>query len=305
MIVEWSDTMMWGEGGPGGRLLRGYVQNGLAAQVANDAGSGTDEEVLMRMMLRVRRSVLNPRTDEELRFDPRFWPALVAGVGYCDQINGAICLAAAHRFPKAELVGLYDPKTRALPHTVGRVWSRTRAEWLYFDAFYAESVIYTRDATGVPKVVLAQAPLPWSSREPAPEGTYALAGWPLGQFHESFAMYIVSRLRPARPPEIRADARAIAPKPNRSNAGMLLAAPIVSAETSGAVVFKMRPPSHRNDEAYSRIVRSYAQARAEHLLGVPSRDAYRAVADSADAAADDRAAEIAFNARRFAERPSL
>lgn len=315
--------------------MRGYVQNGLASQVAKTAGSGTEEEVLMRIMLRVRKTVLNPRSPQQIRFDPRVWPALVAGVGYCDQINGAISLAAAHRFPRAELVALYDPKTHTLPHTVGRVWSTTRRDWLYFDAYYAEPIIFTRDAKGLPRTVLTNDPLPWSTRERAPAGTYALAGWPLAEFHDSFAMYIVSRLRRTEPaviaaerpivavsetrveprtavrpeprtatdPETRAGAAAGAePAPSR---GVLATAPILTASSVQYADFLSRPEARRSDDAYRRIVRAYAEARAAHLLGVPAREAYRTVAESGDASADDRAAEIAFNAKRFADRPSL
>lgn len=325
------------------RLLRGYVQTSFAAHVAQravDAG-GSDEEILGRMMLAARQSVLYPR--ERTRYDPKYWPALVAGIGYCDQTNGAVCLMAARYFEKSELIALYSAKNLITPHSVGRVWSKRRGEWLYFDAFYETPVIYTRAPNGKANFIASHDRAAIPARPPAPAGIYELPGWRISDFPRTFGAYMMARLRP-EPPPVRvaaapakpeqkleqkpkqkpkaaplvaakpappqsAQTRSAEPRsaPPRSataapvatpaGKGGMLAGPVVLAESTDGLV----PMVNREDRVYRRIARAYMAARIDHLLGSPDRDAYRAIASDAEAKSDDRAAEVAAAAKRFAE----
>jgi hypothetical protein len=296
-----SDTLMRGESGAGARLLRGFVQSSIAAHMANDAAAegGSDEEILMRMMLRVRRTVLNARNELDTRYDARHWPALVSGLGYCDQINGAVCSVAAHRFGRVELFALYDRVNLASPHTIGRVWSERRGEWLYFDAAFATPVVFTKDAAGKPHIVRSEPRSPFSPREDVPPGSYDLPGWPMARFPRTFAMYIYYRLRPPFDRQIVAGADGEA---SSANAGVLTTPPVLTLAATSYP--PERADARRSDAVYQRVAREYLEARIDHLLGIPSRDAYRAVA-SADAVEDDRATEMIVAARRFAARPQL
>jgi hypothetical protein len=308
VLVERSSGWLLAERDGGGtpqRLLRTYVQTSLASHIAAPLleQPGRDEEVLLRMMLAVRDSVVSARPPQQAKFIANGWPALIAGVGYCDQLNGAVCAVAAQHFPKAELVGLYNPVTLKSPHTIGRVWSEQRGEWLYFDAFYREPVIFTRDAKGQPRYLPLTEKVPVSKREVAPEGTYQLAGWKLTDFPPTFGMYLVRRVtdRFERSRKSAQQDQPVAAAAGAAGAG----AGELAARPAAIPPDPVLRGGTFDDDLYRRVVATYAKARALHLLGEPARDVYRRVAADASVVADDRASELAHTARRFAERPEL
>lgn len=340
-IVERSSGwLMAGDGGRLEGLVRAYVYTGLAAHIAAPIleEPGQDEEILFRMMAEVRRAMIS--ASRKTTYSPAHWPALIAGVGYCDQINGAVCSVAARHFPKTELIGLYDPATLQSPHTIGRVWSKRRGEWLYFDAFYREPVIFTRDAGGQPRFIrLPESTSTVSRREVAPPGIYELDGWTFAEFPSTFGMYAFNRVRarfvrvptvePPQPQQETAqrdsEQRGDAPQRSsaqqrsstqqRSSARQRPSAPKARTASGGQRILAGRPflkpspplpkPKRINENLYRRVVRAYAKARVLHLLGEPDRNAYRVVAGSGNANTDDRASEIVATARRFVERPEL
>ena len=343
VIVERSSGwLMAGDGGRLEGLVRAYVYTALAAHIGDPLLEEPrhDEEILLRMMTEVRKSVIS--ASGKPTYSPAHWPALIAGVGYCDQINGAVCSLAARYFPKAELIGLYDPVKLKSPHTIGRVWSEERGEWLYFDAFYREPVVFTRDADGQPRFVrLPESTSTISRREVAPAGVYALEGWTFAEFPRTFGMYVVNRVR-ARlmhvpdaagvPPPQQETAQqqmaqrqtaqrqtaqpqtaqrqtATQPSAQQTSVHDSDAAPVHQGILAGRPFLKpsspLPKPSKINEDLYRRVVRAYAKARVLHLLGEPDRNAYRVVAGSANTNSDDRASEIVATARRFVERPEL
>lgn len=287
------------------RLLRAYMNVSIAAYLAERAMAqgGGDDVILGRMMADVRTIVINPRKPEEIRHSTAVWPALLSGVGYCDQLNAIVCRMGAHHFPKAELVALYLPEGRMSPHTVGRVWSKERGEWLYFDAFYARPVIYTRDASGQPHFLSTYAGDFMPSREVMDPAIYALQGWKLSDFPGTFGMYLVRRA-------LGGDSDAAETLAATSVEPVATGTAMLGEKPTGMVTLEMTTPTGDRapvyqPEVFRRVVRAYAAARVSHLLGHRDRNAYHAVARQSRAAQrDDRAAEITSAAARFATLPN-
>jgi hypothetical protein len=297
----------------GKRLLRAYTNVSMAYYLADRAmqTGGDDEVVLGNMMAEVRTMVINPRKADQIRHSTAVWPALLSGVGYCDQLNAIVCRMAAHHFSKSELIALYLPDGQMSPHTVGRVWSKQRNDWLYFDAFYKTPVIFTRAPNGTPHFLSANAGGAMPTRESVSPTIYGLQGWKLSDFRSTFGMYLFDRVL-SRDSESVAEMSApkhttpaphptIYPKP----AATLTNGAILSARPAELVVEEVAPTGERvpvrQCDVFRSVTRAYAVARVSHLFGRPDRNAYRAVArQSRLADRDDRAAEIANAAARFA-----
>ncbi len=297
------------------KLLRVYVNVALARTLADRVleEGGSDEEILGRMLAEVRAIVLTPAAPRDVRFATESWPALLSGVGYCDQVNAIVCRMAAHHFPKAELVALMAADGASSPHAIGRVWSEHRGQWLYFDAFFATPVIFTREGDG-PRFLSVDGGVSMPSRGVAPPEIYALAERTLSDFPGTFGMYLIRRatsgsLDPeesaAIPSEVVADAKQGDakqgdPLPERSrrragNPRVAKAPPVVFRAPVPARPVLSRP------EVFDSVLRKYGEARIAHLFDHPDRGAYQAVTLQARAAQkDDRAAEIVNAARRFA-----
>jgi hypothetical protein len=207
---------------------------------------------------------------------PRRWSSLASGLGWCDQINGAAARVAAHAFKRAQLYALYDAAHKTSPHTIGRVWSDGRNDWLYFDAFYETPVVFARKQNGAPEFV-AMGHTAMRSRGPAPEGVYRLRGWVMNEYRPSFGGQIEARL------VNRLGLGGIEPPP-----------PIIPVEPPTIVVVY-------DGSVFQRVAQAYARARMTDVLDdSPNRDAYRAIANDASAARDTRASELAAASRVFA-----
>jgi hypothetical protein len=289
-------------------LMRVYLEVSLAGTLASRVAEngGGEEEILGRMMATVRSLVINPGDTSKIAVDPRHWPPLLSGVGWCDQTNGIVARMAAHVFPKAELFALYDADGNMSPHTVGRVWSPTRNTWIYFDAFYATPVIYTRGAAGRIDFASVFSGESEPTRDDVPSSIYLMSGWKMADFPSTFGGYLWARLT-------RRDLTAVPPaqpSPEKSKGTSSL-----SKETE--IVELATPPidlgavSESNREAplfrgatgeFQIVVKSYADARIKHLFSQPSREAYEDVARHRSVAArDSRLEMITRTARRFAD----
>jgi hypothetical protein len=292
------------------RIWRGYLQSSIAAYLAadvDDDSAGNDVFLLAGLIDRTRGLVVT--TPEKLnRFDPAEMPAIISGVGYCDQINGVVAAAAAHHFKRAELFALFDGAARITPHTIGRVWSTRRHEWLYFDAFFEEPVIFRRGPEGDITFLWTRDPR-WKIRTPAPARIYQLPGWTLTRFSSSFPGYLMERILPSRfAPAVEEVRRQLPARWTGSSARgassssrfplELSTRPELSPEAT------MRSPLRsvrlRNDEVYGRVAHEFVRARVQHLTGRPNVNSYRLVARDPSARQDDRAAELALVAGRFA-----
>lgn len=283
-------------------LVRVYMNVGtcyhLAKKVLHDGGS--EEEVLGRMVAEARAIIVSPRKAEDIRHDTVEWPALISGVGYCDQINAVVCRMATHHFPKAELVALYTPKDVS-PHAIGRVWSEKKKDWIYFDAFFAKPVVFTRDAKGEAHFASVNAGGFGPGRFSIPQTIYNLDGWTLSDFPNTFGMYLWTRLTrrgngETAPMQQTVASSSVTPTYD-GNGQVLPERPPDALEPAAPVVYE----GLRNPRVFSRVVRQYAAVRVKHLFGKPDRNAYRAIAGQARTArVDDRAAEITSIAARLA-----
>ncbi|MBV8520384.1 MAG: hypothetical protein JO197_23535 [Acidobacteria bacterium] len=306
----------------GRRFFSAWVQSSLAASVADRvATSARDEVALGQIVVTVRNAIIN---HEQLDHVPKTWPALISGLGYCDQINGSVAAVAARRFGQAELFALYDRNGLTSPHTIGRVWSPQRNEWLYFDAFYSVPIVFTKDARGrahyarVDGGVLPSrgVPLYWE---------YDLSGWTLSRFRASFAAQVVARARrEAFAPPAVVVAEAVArggeaglqkpPSYSAAVAQRRYAGPPPSAAASAICcgfdappprrASDVRPPAaevleHRDDATYERLARAFVEARFDTLTEGANVEAYRAIAEDPRAERDDRARQIAQVARKL------
>jgi hypothetical protein len=70
-------------------------------------------------------------------------PAEIAGLSWCDGLNGVGAILLSHGFEHAEVVGL---KGKGLGpgdgHSFGRVWSKQYQDWLYFDIWSGEVMVF-------------------------------------------------------------------------------------------------------------------------------------------------------------------
>jgi hypothetical protein len=200
----------------------------------------------------------------------------VRGVGYCDQVNAAVATIGARHFDRTELYAFVDPVTNISPHTIGRVWSEQRREWLYFDAFFADAVLFTKDAAGRPRYLdtgIARVP----SRGIASRAVDRLGGVTLIRFQPTYGSYLLSRLRRSGDP------------------------PALSAAQATAAPGRKRPTSPIDDATFRRVARAFVAARIEDLFGGRPVDAYRRIAADPAVTRDVRAAEIAALAQTISD----
>jgi hypothetical protein len=309
------------------RSLHLYVKSALASYVAEslDAAGEGDEAALLRIVERVREIMLN---QTQVPHAAKTWLPLASGLGYCDQINGVAAHVASHRFRRAQLYALYDPLRNSSPHTIGRIWSDERRDWLYFDASFDTPVLFAKRGDGAPEFVDARARTIASRGRPAME-LYSLPGWVMNEYRPSVAGQLERVLARFLSPDGPQDAEAplvVAAAPDEQcgsqpatlprhldcdpldgspaapgppNVDPPPPAPGIIA--SAAPASEPTPPAAYDQDVFERVARAYAAARMEHLLDDgPNRAAYLAIADDAAAARDARAAEFAAAARVFA-----
>jgi hypothetical protein len=257
------------------KLLATYIEMGIARHVAGTVGGSraVDDDVQrIGAALKAVRRILLVQT--QVPHPPRSWPVLVSGLAWCDQANGAACDVLSHSFPRAELFALNDPVRNISPHTIGRVWSSQRNEWLYFDGFFDSGVVFRKRGNGEPERLFVTPDVD-VSRGSAPAGTYSLSGIVLNEYRPSYPQYLWWKVMDA----IR----------RRSAASLVAVMPAVNEKKV-------------DQQTFERVADQYLEARLEHLFGSPESAArkYDEVANNRSARLDDRAAELASAARVFA-----
>ncbi|MDP9348985.1 MAG: hypothetical protein M3P24_07580, partial [Gemmatimonadota bacterium] len=93
----------------GRKLLAAYVQHSLARHYRRllvVPEGVTDVERLLAVLHPVRSALL---TQMEIPHSPAGWQVFLAGVGYCDQVNGVAAEILASDFPAAQIFALIDP----------------------------------------------------------------------------------------------------------------------------------------------------------------------------------------------------
>src|SRR5207249_2183247 len=93
---------------------------------------------------------------------------------------------ASHRFRRAQLYALYDAAHKSSPHTIGRIWSDERRDWLYFDASFDTPIMFAKRGGGALEFIDARARTIVSHGRPGID-VYRLPGWVMNEYRPSVA----------------------------------------------------------------------------------------------------------------------
>jgi hypothetical protein len=278
--------------GPIQRLVPTYFEFALAARIAARVAAHGDTDDVARIDYALRRVQIRVLNGIQVPHDSRSWPPLVAGIGYCDQVNGAACEILAHFYNRPELYAFYDPVQNISPHAVGRVWSKSRQEWLYFDAFCDRPVVFRRRADQSIEI-LNHPQVTFPARKQPPLDAYRLSGWVLNRYSATYPKYLIYKAYSAA----FGDAEGPIPVTESAvNAAAPAAGPPVETPTADA-----GPKADAG--LYTRIASAYVRARADDLLGSrdQAKERYRAIASDKQAARDVDAAVLQAAALEFAQ----
>ena len=69
-------------------------------------------------------------------------PPVLSGLGWCDELNGVAGRLLAHDFDRVEIVGVNPTKPGMGGHSFGRFWSKQYNDWLYFDIWTEEVLLF-------------------------------------------------------------------------------------------------------------------------------------------------------------------
>jgi hypothetical protein len=251
------------------KLVGMYLEYTIAGKMARTAAARTDlHGDVARIAYVLQRANVRMLSAAEVPHDSQDWPVLVAGVGYCDQVNGAVCRILAKSFRNPQLIALRNPSTGTSPHAIGRVWSNERKEWLYFDGFYTQVVFRKTPGGGIE--ILSNGP-----RSATPEAlrAYRFPGVLMNEYPRTFPGFVASTIRKRwrREP---APAQQLQPPPPP---------PVASAPPQAAPPPGAAPaPPPRDEAASHRIARTYIRARADDIFGDPkeAKKEYLAVASA-------------------------
>jgi hypothetical protein len=137
------DWMLGSRGGSGfveaGRkLVRLELQSSLAAHLAERPipPDLPDAQRIARRLRAVKAAMID---QTELPHRPVNGP-VVAGLAYCDSLNGFAATLLSHEYDEAGIVAVDDPVT-GTRHSFGRVRSRGR-DWLYFDIWGDQVAVF-------------------------------------------------------------------------------------------------------------------------------------------------------------------
>jgi hypothetical protein len=203
-------------------------------------------------------------TQNAIPHGPRAWPVFISGIGFCDQVNRVAALLLAREFPRSQTYNLLCAEPYA-GHTIGRVWSNEFHDWLYYDLWGDEVVVFRLDGAGAVDFLAREHPLPVSYSSPAYDPILRRLydrtkdGWVQKEYHATFGRYLFEKIwegisgRPASQP---------APPEDGKAAEALLVAPRGPALNEQEVC---------DSRAVDAFYRSYLEARLEHILGDESR----------------------------------
>lgn len=292
------------------KVLVTVALHDLAGEVARRHRAPRDEGDLRRLLavlVPLKEAFLNPH---EVPHHPSDWPVLLSGLGYCDQVNGAAALVLAKLFPASQTYNIWDPERRG--HTIGRVWSDEYSDWLYYDLFYDEVVVFRRSADGI-RLLARKRPESVPGARDGMRGDaylhflgYVGGGAPMNEFRSTAGAYIASKvaaavsqrtLRSVAPSRVGA-APTIGPAAPLVPQGASPFAPLLPAPGEPAAAGAADPAAVR------RTREAYLEARLEHLSGSRERAAslYREAAAAGLRSADPDARVLGEAASLFLAR---
>jgi hypothetical protein len=149
------------------RLFALWMEQNIISQMYSaHPSTAQDDATRIGMRLVTLRSALLSQL--ELHHDVPEAPVEIAGIGWCEGLNGVAAILLSHEFDNAELVTLKGPSQVAGDgHSFGRVWSLQYNDWLYFDIWSGEVAVF-RNKRGqraqylfrqIPKGLIPQASL--------------------------------------------------------------------------------------------------------------------------------------------------
>jgi hypothetical protein len=255
----------------GRKVFVTVAQHHLAAEVASAHRAqegGGDLRQLLAVLVPLKEAFLNPH---EVPHHPSDWPVLLSGLGYCDQVNGAAAMVLAESFPVSQTYNVWDPRRQG--HTIGRVWSDEYGDWLYYDLFYDEVVVFRHSERAGLRLLARERPQRIPTAHEGMRGEaylrflgYVGSGAPMNEFHATAGGYIASKVVTALK---QRTLRSIAPSRVGGAATIGPAAPLLPA--SGAAP---TPPAGAADPVGAGRTRElYLRARLEHLAGSRGRAA--------------------------------
>ncbi|MDP9348745.1 MAG: hypothetical protein M3P24_06345, partial [Gemmatimonadota bacterium] len=174
---------------------------------------------------------------------------------------------------------LIDPAYGS-PHTVGRVWSPERQEWLYFDIFWGGVVVFRQLPGGGLEFLAREGVPPDRPGEPQLRELYALVehGQTLNEYRSTFLGYLGFKLKQA---VARRSLASLGPAPATAAAGRI-------TPGAGPDAWVALPPGAGAAGKWKE--EDYLEARLEHLLGDPA-SARRLYSDLASRGAEAGTAE--------------
>jgi hypothetical protein len=306
------------------KSLSTYVEFALAGKMAATVEAHGDRDEVARIDYAIRRAQLRTLTHQQLDYAPRDWPVLVSGIGVCDQVNAAVCQILAHSFRHAQLYALVDPQTKLSHHTVGRVWSDRRHEWLYFDAFTDRPLVY--HLVNGKAEYLNRPEITYAGRKPPLFFLYDYPGFVLNEYPATYPQYMLSRIgegakRVAHDTGAKMSAAmqsmGTSARTKLASLSSLFrrkqAPPQVAKATppsTGSVAppppppppaAAPAPPPKLDAAVYARVASAYVRARAEDILGdrAKAKERYKSIAADPGGARDEDAALLQEAARQF------
>lgn len=261
-LIRWNGPWMiqdFARGGKGApsrlviaarKLSAIYVQYQLAAAVqSRHHVEGNDVERLVAQLRPLHAALLNQR---EVAHAPANWSTFLTGLGYCDQVNGVAANVLANEFDHSQLIAISDTLPEIAGHVIGRVWSKDRGDWLYYDVWNGLMVFAAHG--GSPIAILAREPpspdVMAPSEQLAIQRFYDLTalGWVMNEYPQSYGAYLFSKVRR----DVR-QRRVQSLAPTRSAGG-------------GAVApHKPLEDARSGDDRSFRV--GYVEARLQQLLG--------------------------------------
>lgn len=234
----------------GRRLMGIWVQQSLVAHMhrAQQIPAGGDDA--WRVAARVLAANRVVASQVALPHWPVNSPTIVSGLGWCDGVNGVAANLLSWDFGRAQIVGVADPVTGA-GHSFGRVWSAQYRDWLYFDIWSDEVVVF-RSRPGRPAEYLVRdLPFGRHDRDAAERAKLARiydaahGGWAHNEIRPTLGGYLALKLRQTL--ERRGHTPAAAP-------------PATPVEQPPA-------PQEFNSPNTSPANETYLAARIDHVLG--------------------------------------
>lgn len=101
-------------------IRRGVIEQNLVRNLRRRvvvAKGGSDEARILDLLTPLKTQVLN---EFLIPHQAESWPVLLAGLGWCDQVNSVGTEMLASDFPRSQIFALYDPVEESSTHTIGR-----------------------------------------------------------------------------------------------------------------------------------------------------------------------------------------